>query len=134
MKGILVECLDCKWQGDGSELEGVPDDLDNASYCPKCGSPEIIEIDDEEDLDLDRNDYDDYNDYDDELDDDPEYLDEDDDRSIRKYDDDDETDYDDDDEEEVTMVCQNCGFIPTEEEIEEGVCAECGSTRFIREE
>ena len=88
MKEVLVECVDCNWQGNESELEDTADDLEGAHYCPRCGGADIQEI--EENV----------------------YPDE---------------------KEDIVMMCQICGLMPTEEELESGICVECGSTQFVED-
>lgn len=90
MKGVLVGCVDCNWQGDRLEFEDTVDDLGNKGHCPRCGNIDVREIEKEE------------------------------------------IDYIWPDDENV-MMCEKCGLIPTEEELEEGVCVECGNTRFIED-
>jgi len=42
-----IECMDCGWSGDHSELIALTDDLDDRdfSYCPKCISNNLVDID-----------------------------------------------------------------------------------------
>lgn len=48
-----LECGDCGWQGDSTNLVAATDDLDDMEfiYCPECGSDNVGDID-----------YDDYHD------------------------------------------------------------------------
>ena len=42
-----IECEDCGWSGDTSNLVALTDDLNDKdfSHCPDCGSKDIVDID-----------------------------------------------------------------------------------------
>lgn len=96
MRGMLVECVDCNWQGEKLELEETADGIGGSSSCPRCGNADMREIEKEE----------------------IDYI---------------GSEDDDDDDESRVMICEQCGLIPTEDELEKGVCIGCGSARFVED-
>ncbi len=42
-----IECLECTWTGDASELVSKTDEIHDIdySYCPNCGSDNVNDID-----------------------------------------------------------------------------------------